>query len=80
LRYFIELLDLHQDAVQNTEIAALYFKMDEPENAYRWLQKAIDNRESNVTLIANNPLYRKFQSQPRFRELFKKISHPLFVD
>ena len=80
LRYFIELLDLHQDAVQNTEIAALYFKMDEPENAYRWLQKAIDNRESNVTLIANNPLYRKFQSQPRFRELFKKISHPLYVD
>jgi TolB-like protein/Tfp pilus assembly protein PilF len=80
LRYFIELLDLHHDSVRNTEIAALYFKMDEPENAYRWLQKAIDNREPLVTIIANNPLYKKFQSQPRFRELFKKINHPLYVD
>mgnify|MGYP002395918897 FL=1 len=80
LHNFIELLDLHQGSIQNVVVAELYFTMDEPENAYRWIQKAIDNRESLVTITANDPSYRKFQSQPRFRELFKKINHPLYVD
>jgi serine/threonine-protein kinase len=80
LHNFIKLLDLHQGSIQNVVIAELYFTMDEPENAYRWIQKAIDNREPLVTITANDPIYRKFQSQPRFRELFKKINHPLYVD
>ncbi len=80
LHNLIELLDLHQGSIQSTVIAGLYFTMDEPENAYRWLQKAIDNREPLVTYMGTDPLYRKFQSQPRFRELYKKINHPLYVD
>ena len=80
LRYFIELLDLHQDSIQSTVIAHLYFIMDEPENAYRWIQKAIDNRESLVTYTATDLLHQKYQSEPRFQELFKKINHPLYVD
>jgi TolB-like protein len=79
LRNLIELLDLHQGSIQSTVIAGLYFTMDEPENAYRWIQKAIDNREPLVTYTANDPLYKKFQSQPRFRELFKQINHPLYL-
>jgi len=80
LRYFIELLDLHQDSIQSTVIAHLYFIMDEPENAYRWIQKAIDNRESLVTYTATDLLHQEYQSEPRFQELFKKINHPLYVD
>jgi hypothetical protein len=80
LRYFIELLDLHQDSIQSTVIAHLYFTMDEPENAYRWIQKAIDNRESLVTYTATDLLHQEYQSEPRFQELFKKINHPLYVD
>jgi tetratricopeptide (TPR) repeat protein len=80
LRNLIELLDLHQGSIQSTVIAGLYFTMDEPEYAYRWLQKAIDNRESLVTYMGTDPRYRNFQSQPRFRELYKKINHPLYVD
>ncbi|MBC8245775.1 MAG: TIR domain-containing protein [Verrucomicrobia bacterium] len=80
LRYFVELLDLHKDAIQKTVVARLYLTMDEPESAYRWLKQAIDNREPLVTHIASEPIFQKFHSDSRFREMFKQIDHPLFVN
>ena len=80
LRCLVDLLDLHQGMVQHTEIARRYFAMDEPENAYRWLQWAIDRREPFVPLIPNFPNLKKYHSDSRFRELFKKINHPMYLD
>ena len=76
----VELLDKHHDTFQRAGFANIYFIMDRPEDAYRWLEKAIEHRESLVPHYATYPSLKKFQSQPRFRELYKKINHPLYVD
>ena len=53
--------------------------MNQSDDAYRWLQKAMEDRETLVPLTAVDPTFEKFQSEPRFRELFKKINHPMYV-
>ena len=54
--------------------------MDRPEYAYRWLEKAIEKKESLVPHYATDSALRKYHSEPRFRELYKKINHPMFVE
>lgn len=76
----VELLDKHHDTYQKTEFANIYFLMDRPEDAYRWMEKAIEQKESLVPHYATDPSLKKYHSQPRFRELYKKINHPKFVD
>jgi TolB-like protein len=80
LNCLIELLDKHHDTFQKTGFAHIYFTMDRPEDAYRWLQEAIEHRESSVPHYVADPSPKKYKSEPRFRELFKKINHPLYVD
>ena len=76
----VELLDKHHDTYQRTEFANIYFIMDRPEDAYCWLEKAIEQKESLVPHYATDPALRKYHSEPRFRELYKKINHPMFVE
>ena len=80
LLYLVELLDLHKDTIQRFEIAKIYLTLDEPESAYRWIQQGIDDREPLVNHLATDPMFRKYHDDPRFRELFKKINHPVYVD
>jgi len=80
LNCLVELLDEHHDTFQKTGIAAIYFKMEHSEDAYRWLQQAIKHRESSVPHFSVNPSLKKYQSEPLFKELFKSINHPLYVD
>ena len=76
----VELLDKHHDTFQKTHFGTIYFILDQPEDAYRWFEKAIEEREPLVPHYATDPTLKKFQSEPRFRELFKKINHPLYID
>ena len=76
----IELLDRYHHSFRKVHFADLYFVMGKPEQAYRWLEKAIEAKEGNVLFYGALPTLKKYQSQPRFRELFKKINHPLYVD
>ena len=76
----IELLDRFHDSCGSCNFAEMYFLMGKEERAYHWLQKAIDAKESFVPLAGVNPSLKKYHSQPRFRELFKTINHPMYVD
>ena len=76
----IELLDRFHDSYGSCHFAEMYFLMGKEERAYHWLQKAIDAKESFVPLAGVNPSLKKYHSQPRFRELFKTINHPMYVD
>ena len=76
----IELLDRYHDTCGSSHFAEMYFLMGKEEHAYRWLEKAIESRESFVPLVGVNPNLKKYHSQPRFRELYKKINHPMFVN
>ncbi len=76
----IELLDRYHDSFRKAHFADLYFVMEKPDHAYRWLEKAFKAKEGHVLFYGNLPTLKKYQSQPRFRELYKKINHPLYVD
>jgi TolB-like protein/lipoprotein NlpI len=78
-----QLIELHarfHDTLAKTRFAELYFTMGKEDIAYEWLEKGIEAREGVVLFTAIMPSMKKYQVQPRFRELFKKINHPLYVD
>ena len=48
--------------------------------AYHWLEKAMNNQERTATEIAAGIEYKKWQKEPRFCEIYKKINHPMYLD
>ena len=76
----IELLDSYHDSLGKTHFAEIYFLMGKTDHAYRWLEKGFESRESTVSGYANDKKFLELRKEPRFRELFKKINHPLYVD
>ena len=50
------------------------------EIAYDLLEKSIEAKETPSYFTAVIPSMKKFQQQPRFRELFKKINHPVYLE
>jgi len=76
----IELLDKYHNSFRNNAIARIYFLMGKTDDGYRWLQKSIELRESFIFNLPTDPNFEELRKQPRFRELFKKINHPLYVD
>ncbi len=78
-----QLIELHarfHDSFNKCHFAEIYFRMGKEEHAYRFLEQGIRSKEVVVPYIGSIPSLKKYQSQPRFRELFKKINHPLYVD
>ena len=80
MEQMIELLDRYHDSFRKAHFADLYFVMGKPEQAYRWLEKAIEAKEGNILFYGVLPTLKKFRSEPRFRKLYKKINHPLYLD
>ncbi len=80
LRYFVEILDMHRDKLQDTVISGFYFMMGEPDNACRWLKSGIDKREAYVPYHLSNPMYKKYHSLPAFEKLLKQINHPIYIN
>ena len=78
-----QLLELHarfNDSFSKARFAELYFIMGKEDIAYELLEKSIEAKEAPVYFTAVIPSMKKFQSQARFRELFKEINHPLYTD
>ena len=47
---------------------------------FRWLEKSAEIREPSLILFSNWRQYQSLKKEPRFRELYKKINHPIYVD
>ncbi len=78
-----QLIELHarfNDSLGKTRFAELYFTMGKEDIAYQWLEKGIEAKEGMILFACSMPSLKKYQSQPRFRELFRKINHPAYVD
>ncbi|MEE2946715.1 MAG: tetratricopeptide repeat protein [Verrucomicrobiota bacterium] len=78
-----QLIELHarfNDSLGKTRFAELYFTMGKEDVAYQWLEKGIEAKEGMILFACSMPSLKKYQSQPRFRELFKTINHPMYVD
>jgi len=78
-----QLIELHarfNDSFSKVRFAELYFVMGKQDIAYELLEKGIKVREGPAYFTAVIPSMKKFQQQARFRELFKKINHPVYAD
>ena len=76
----LELHVLYNDSFAKARFAELYFIMGMEEIAYDLLEKSIEAKETPSYFTAVIPSMKKFQQQPRFRELFKKINHPVYLE
>ena len=78
-----QLLELHarfNDSFSKARFAELYFVMGKEEIAYELLEKSVKAKGVPVYFTAVIPSMKKYQSQPRFRKLFREINHPLYID
>ena len=78
-----QLIELHarfNDSLSKVRFAELYFVMGKQDIAYELLEKGIKVREGPAYFTAVIPSMKEFQQQARFRELFKKINHPVYAD
>lgn len=54
-------------------IAQIYSVLNERDQAFRWLEKAREVRDTNIVNLNTDPLYRNLRSDPRFKELKNRI-------
>ena len=76
----IFLLSRYSESFPKAVFAKLFYLMGEKDEALRWLTMAFEYNETQVLSIGVDPNYSEFQSEPQFREMYKKINHPMYVD
>jgi TolB-like protein/Tfp pilus assembly protein PilF len=79
-KYLVELLDKYKDSINRCMVAEIYFQMGKIEDGLRWLKMSADIREPMFLKYSFSSLYKIPYSNSQFRNLYKKINHPLFKD
>jgi DNA-binding winged helix-turn-helix (wHTH) protein/TolB-like protein/Tfp pilus assembly protein PilF len=54
-------------------LAQLYTFLGERDEAVRWIEKAVEQRQSTVIFVNQHPMYASLRDQPRFREIVRRI-------
>ena len=81
LNEFAEVVGYPKVTTENcSTVAQLYYLLGKKELAYYWLEKSIANYEVLAIEMAAVKEFEEWQKEPRFRELYKKINHPMYVD
>jgi TolB-like protein/DNA-binding winged helix-turn-helix (wHTH) protein/tetratricopeptide (TPR) repeat protein len=58
-------------------LAGAYARVDDKENAFRWLEKSYQEREGgSITLLRWQPDFKSLRADPRFAELLKRMGLP----
>ena len=65
----------HADT-QALEIADAYAMRGDKDEAFKWLNRAYDNRESQLYVVRQHPMLRHLRDDPRFTELVRKLKLP----
>ena len=68
------------ETFSNTSFAQLLYSIGDKEEAFRYLSKAFELNETQVLGVAVDPRQLEFQSELKFREMFKKINHPMYIN
>ena len=81
LNEFAEVVGYPKVTTENcSTVAQLYYLLGKKELAYHWLEKSIANYEVLSLELASHLDYKDWQKEPRFRQMYKKINHPIYVD
>jgi adenylate cyclase len=61
---------------QAYELALYSALRNDRDETFKWLDRAYENRESDVVLIKAEPAFRSFRGDPRFAALLRKMKLP----
>jgi eukaryotic-like serine/threonine-protein kinase len=54
-------------------MALAYIGLDQTDQAFEWLNKAIDGREGQMLYLKVSPIYNPLRPDPRFQELLRRV-------
>jgi hypothetical protein len=57
-------------------VASIYASRDDADRAFQWLDRAYD-QHVGLSEVTSDPFFRKVESDPRFKELLRKMKLPL---
>ena len=57
-------------------IATIYIGLDEKDEAFVWLEKAYEERVSQLVYIQIDPVFDPLRSDPRFQDLVRRMNFP----
>lgn len=55
------------------QIAAVHAYLNEPDEAFYWLDRAMDRRDTSLMLITNDPFMDNIRDDPRYPEVLEKL-------
>ena len=59
------------------DLALLHFAMDDPDEGFRWLTKAFDDRGIEIISLRVDPRFEQVRSDPRFAALVERLKLPV---
>lgn len=71
-----ELRRSRQQYVGKYGMAQRYARLDDPDEAFRWLERADEDRDSWLVYLKVDPAFDNLRSDPRFAALVKKVGIP----
>jgi len=77
LRRTADTLAARPPVVTPNGIAVLYLRAGENERALTWLEKAYEARDPNLPYASSAPWYDSLRSDPRFRDLLRRMNLPV---
>jgi tetratricopeptide (TPR) repeat protein len=57
------------------DYAVIYASLGDKEQAYRWLDKSVEEHSSSCVLMFVDPAFRSFHSDARFQQLLRRTGH-----
>jgi eukaryotic-like serine/threonine-protein kinase len=57
-------------------IAQIYIALDDKDRAFRWLERAYEERDENMILLKVLPAYDPVRADPRFQDLLRRVGFP----
>jgi TolB-like protein/Tfp pilus assembly protein PilF len=62
-----------QQYIQAMNFAAIYVALGDADNAFLWLDRAVDDRSTHVPQLATSPVFASLRGDPRFAKLLDRI-------
>jgi serine/threonine-protein kinase len=62
------------------QIAEIYAVRKDPDNMFKWLDRAVANRDAGIELLLFDPLVLRYRNDPRFVAFCKKVGLPTSTD
>ena len=57
-------------------IASVHAIRNEPDAAFKWLDRAFEQKDEDLYVIKGNPLFRNVAGDPRYKAFLKKMNLP----